>query len=640
MTTEGVRRHLGVDVRAIAPDETIGLETVRRSVAEDETLSAAGDASGPLTIETLPRLTMGAAVAPEAASTVPRDLVPLSVLGEGGMGLVLLARQTSLGRDVAVKTVKPDATEAEKAALVREARVTGTLEHPSIVPVHALGVDEGGRPLLVMKRVEGVSWRRLIDDPEHPEWGALLGGRGDRLDVHLDVLIAVCRAVERAHARGLIHRDLKPENVMLGPFGEVYVVDWGIATTAEEAARERHVVGTPAYMAPELACRAPVDARTDVYLLGACLHRALTGRPRHAGNASDAILAAVSSEPAHYGDDVPELLGDLCNRACSADPRDRPQSVRELREEVLSFRRHRSAVAMCDVARARIERLERMLADAGATVPSDLAACYRLATEARFGFGQSLQQFPRLEAAREGVSRTIAALVDLELRQHHVDTARALLEDLPQPSAELVAKVAAAEKEKAAREEEEAQIRALARELDPNVERGARIVVGGVLLLVTIGVAMAARQMGPASGGDVGPKGMVVLMGVVLGATVVGMFALRRRLLRSALNRRLAALVVIAEVAMLLNRFLGLHRGTSSATIFGEDALLLATSLAVGAGVLLPRLWACVPILLGAIVMLDRMPDRGPTIFSIATVAISALIAWAVATHRGATKSP
>ena len=154
------------------------------------------------------------------------DLVTLREIGRGGMGVVHLAEQRSLGREVAVKTSTSTDT-LVVSALVREARIMGALEHPSLVPVHSLGVDANGGPMLVMKRIDGTTWRELLDAPEHAAWAALLAGHGDKLRAQVDILIHVSRALAFAHDRGIVHRDLKPENVMIGAFGEVYVLDWG-----------------------------------------------------------------------------------------------------------------------------------------------------------------------------------------------------------------------------------------------------------------------------------------------------------------------------------------------------------------------------------------------------------------------------
>jgi len=206
-------------------------------------------------------------------------------LGEGGMGVVHLATQRTLGRQVAVKTLRKGAGD-EQAALriVREAWITGALEHPNVVPVHDVGVDASGAPVIVMKRIEGRPWSHYLRD------AAAVAKRfaaADLVEWNLRTLANVCNAMHFAHARGILHRDLKPDNVMIGEFGEVYVLDWGIAVSLADdgtgrfplASQATDIAGTPHYMAPEMLLGDPtmLSPRTDVYLLGAMLYEIFTG---------------------------------------------------------------------------------------------------------------------------------------------------------------------------------------------------------------------------------------------------------------------------------------------------------------------------------------------------------------------------
>ncbi len=272
------------------------------------------------------------------------------VIGEGGVAVVLSARQLPLEREVALKCLRGERAEAG-ATLVREARLAGALEHPNIVPVHALGEGPDGAPVLVMKRVEGAPWSALLADPGHPLWAAVGAAT---LAHHLSIFLHVCRAVHFAHDRGVVHLDLKPENVMVGAYGEVYVVDWGLARRlppgVDGVEHGGAPLGTPGYMAPEMpGGGGRLGRSTDVYLLGAVLHRMLTGAPRHAGATLRARLeSAHRSAPFTFPADVPAPLAALANAATAADPAARPPSVDALRRAVEDFLAHRTSMDLAD----------------------------------------------------------------------------------------------------------------------------------------------------------------------------------------------------------------------------------------------------------------------------------------------------
>jgi predicted Ser/Thr protein kinase len=207
-----------------------------------------------------------------------------SELGRGGMAVVYLARDTVLDREVALKIV--DRADRGAAALESEARILARLEHPGIVPVHDFGELPDGRRFYAMKRVRGARLDRWLSDDR---------GVADRLAVFL----RVCDAVAFAHAHGVVHCDLKPENVMVGEFGEVLVLDWGIAN--------QPFAGTPPFMAPEQTQPGgAIDPRTDVYALGAILET-MSGAP---AVAAIAVKAKAIDPAARYGD-VASLAADV-----------------------------------------------------------------------------------------------------------------------------------------------------------------------------------------------------------------------------------------------------------------------------------------------------------------------------------------
>ena len=354
------------------------------------------------------------------------DLELLSTLGAGGMGQVDLGVQIALERRVAVKRLRSGSSSSGAAdALLREARITGALEHPNIVPVHLLGKGADGDPVLVMKRIEGSSWSTLLRDPNHPAWQS---HRVDRLERNLEILRQVCHAVHFAHRCGVVHRDIKPENVMVGDFGEVYVVDWGIALgLGRETSLD--IAGTPAYMAPEMLRGAKeIDARTDVYLLGATLHEALTGSVRHDGSSlAAAVASCAKSEPFHYPIEVPEELAALCNQATHIDQTQRPVDALAFQSALDTFLRHREAIEFT----LRLERkrgaVEAAMAGASTATEEEARAARTSLQEMLQGYRSALELWQDNTPAKEGLQACIERGIEFELRARNVAGAELLL---------------------------------------------------------------------------------------------------------------------------------------------------------------------------------------------------------------------
>jgi serine/threonine protein kinase len=223
-------------------------------------------------------------------------------VGRGGMGSVYTAVDRTLGRDVAVKVLggaRSDPTAASR--LLREARILARLAHPGIVPVHDAGVLADGRVFYVMKLVRG----NRLSEAIPPE--ASISHR-------LELFLRICDAVSFAHAHGIVHGDLKPENIMLGPFGEVLVLDWGVAAWLSGSRDDRVIAGTPGFMPPEQAAgERTVDARADVYALGALV---------------EAMLLAPLARP----------LAAIARRARAARRDERYASVAALADDIGRFR--------------------------------------------------------------------------------------------------------------------------------------------------------------------------------------------------------------------------------------------------------------------------------------------------------------
>jgi serine/threonine-protein kinase len=288
--------------------------------------------------------TVGDTLAPVGQSPATRASLPGyelgGLIGQGGMGEVIVARDPKIGREVAIKRMKGESPTPDAIArFLREAKIQARLDHPAIVPVHELGHDSEGRPYFTMERLEGTTMAKVI----------ARGGEQQRL---LRAFVDVCLAIELAHTRHIVHRDLKPANIMLGDYGEVYVIDWGIARVLDEAGdgtdtsitvREQQrqpgaVLGTPGYMAPEQAQGEPCAPATDVYALGCILFEILVGGPLHPSGLAgiDSAIDTPTAAPSSRAANIPPELDAACVAALSSDPAARP-TARALGERVQRY---------------------------------------------------------------------------------------------------------------------------------------------------------------------------------------------------------------------------------------------------------------------------------------------------------------
>ncbi|HEV8324440.1 MAG TPA: bifunctional serine/threonine-protein kinase/formylglycine-generating enzyme family protein [Myxococcota bacterium] len=346
-------------------------------------------------------LTRGLSAAPGARPTFDGEdrYVRGELLGRGGMGEVVAALDRQIGRVVALKTLHGTGVavrdggeaSAEVRRFMSEARITGQLEHPGVVPIHDLGVLPDGRPFYTMRVVKH---RTLADVLRRPElcvrWPV------SRLCA---VLVQVSRALAYAHARGVVHRDLKPANVLLGDFGEVYVADWGIAKVRADGAGPGaaaaaaaagiapedsepvrvedsadtvagSLLGTPGCMPPEQARGRwhEVDHRADLFALGVILYEVLSGRRPFEGPTRREVLAATlrcrPTPPRVHVPGCPLVLEELCLRLLAERPQDRPESAAAVAEELEAYldgaketrRRHEEASRLVERAAAPLAR--------------------------------------------------------------------------------------------------------------------------------------------------------------------------------------------------------------------------------------------------------------------------------------------
>ena len=282
----------------------------------------------------------------------------------GGIGRVWLAHDSDLGRDVALKELRPERAEHSTLAgrFLQEARITGQLEHPGIIPVYELVcAKDGVQPFYTMRFVKG----RTLSEAARAYHDKRSASRADALELPklLNAFVTVCNTLAYAHSRGVIHRDLKGQNVIVGDF---VVLDWGLAklvgrpeSRADTSAvvlndagadssytMQGQVLGTPAYMAPEQSAGRLdlIDARTDVYGLGAILYEILTGAPPFTGDSTDEVLRKVREEepmpPRQLWAGVPPALEALCLRALAKQQADRPAAADDLALEVQGWQEY------------------------------------------------------------------------------------------------------------------------------------------------------------------------------------------------------------------------------------------------------------------------------------------------------------
>ncbi len=362
------------------------------------------------------------ALPPEVMEPVPRrrllrhgdaDYRLGDEIGRGGEGVVLKALQAGLGRTVAVKRLLRggDRSGASMGAgsqrrFLAEAAITGRLEHPNIVPVHELGFDQDGDPFFIMKFVQGKPW--LDDIPFRSE------------AENLDVLLRVCDAVAYAHDRGIIHRDLKPENVLLGEFGEVQLVDWGMAVDLERLRASKatltEICGTPSYMAPEQASgdAARLGIATDIYLLGGMLHEIAVGLPPRTGEDPKAILAKAA---ANLLDPLPPgEMGELLHTALATEPKDRFSTVAQFQLAVRTYLTHSESRRLVVEANEALRLAER-------------SGDYRDFTLGILRFQEALRQWEGNREARAGLMEARRGFATRAIARGDADLAMSLCDE-------------------------------------------------------------------------------------------------------------------------------------------------------------------------------------------------------------------
>ena len=432
---------------------------------------------------------------PKQSTRTDSDYRLIRLLGKGGMGNVFVAKQFSLDRLIAVKVIKPLAEKKRKKLLkagrlkeveedrrhqfLSEAVVTGDLDHPNIVPIHDIAVSGDDTLFYAMKRVVGTPWSKVLKEKSRDE--------------NIDILMKVCDAIGFAHTRGVVHRDIKPDNIMLGDFGVVLVMDWGLALAKPEfekidsIAHTAGLGGTPAFMAPEMAT-GPIDKigpQSDVYLLGATLFLIITGKaPHQAANVSLCVKAVVKNKIRDFDESHRGELMNIALKAMATEPEDRYKDIKSFQAAIREYRSHAESIALADAAnhdyQQGIEDQE-----------------YTDFSRATYGYEQAINLWSGNMAAREGLQLTRLAHAQAAYENEDFDLGLSVLDDSDTSHQPLIKKL-----QKGLRERESRQSR-LTLFKRAAVAMLAFIVIGGSIMLYFINdqrkQAVAARKVADAA---------------------------------------------------------------------------------------------------------------------------------------------
>ncbi|WP_372370996.1 WD40 repeat domain-containing serine/threonine-protein kinase [Candidatus Uabimicrobium sp. HlEnr_7] len=368
-----------------------------------------------------------------SASSYTSEAKPSSVnydvgeeIARGGMGIIYKAKQISLQRDIAIKKLIDNENIPNlREKFINEAVVTAFLDHPNIVPVHELGKSVDGEIILAMKLVGGTSWNNVMSNPQYD------------LDYHLGILLNVCNAVAFAHSKKIIHNDLKPENIMIGEFGEVLVMDWGIALdindvpdTHKKTLSGRTLdspMGTPHYMPLELAQGngANIGAWTDVYLLGGILYEILTGNPPHSGsNIWEVISCVIDGASLEFTESTPIELQQICTKALSRNSEERYQSVHEFKKAIKDFIKHRESNTIsnkaCEILKTCEEKVLKVTSAQLILQKIERSQLYDQFAQSIARFQQSIELWKGNSIAAESMQN--ARLLYAKVALHNSDT--------------------------------------------------------------------------------------------------------------------------------------------------------------------------------------------------------------------------
>ncbi len=369
------------------------------------------------------------------------DFKLLKKLGQGGMGDVFLAHQASLDRRLALKLMRPiegrkraqltqtgkleEFEENRRQQFLSEAIVTSDLDHPNIVPIHEAGFSSNGDLFYAMKCVVGDPWSDKI--------------KTFSKDENIDVLMKVCDAIACAHNRGVVHRDIKPQNVMLGGFGVVLVMDWGLALPTPQYEKAESILatsglgGTPAFMAPEMAV-GPIEKigpASDIYLLGATLFLIITGQAPHQGrNVTECMNAVRNNEIREVPPEKQGELLEIARKAMASNPKDRYEKVEDFQQAIRDYRSHAESISLATGAFEYLENAKKSQSD------SDFS-------RASFGFEEAIKSWSGNAKAHHGLAEAVLLRAQSAYEKGNYELGLSLLDENDAEHVATIAKIRA-----------------------------------------------------------------------------------------------------------------------------------------------------------------------------------------------------
>jgi eukaryotic-like serine/threonine-protein kinase len=535
------------------------------------------------------------------------DLSFGKILGVGGAGYVQLAWQHSLAREVAIKRISGDWKTSNKAkSLVREARLAGFLEHPNILPIHLLAQNEEGEPLIIMKRVEGQNWSEILKK----EGALYLPKQGEVLVKNLKIFIQVCRALEYTHSRNVLHLDIKPENIMIGEYGEVYLVDWGVGMYEERLPQlaEHYIAGTPSFMASEMVQGLKYSSKaSDIALLGSTLHYLLMGTYRYQGkDILNVLYQAGKAEAASYPFEVHTELAHIINKACHKNSEERFKSVYDLRCAIEAYLDHRSAFTLFHESFVMMKSLEQEIFTAFST--DQVEAFREKALTCRITLAHTLSIWPDYQEALRSLQLLLRLCCAFEIQQDNLTAAETYYNELIEDDHQLYQDLMQAKKSKQQQIQDHARLLDLEEDLSFKANHNLQwvsAVLHGLLWASCLSIFsyLNRNEIIPFTN-----ELNLIASSWALGVMILIFFGLKSFFTDTQWRKKITILFICYLSILYLNRHLALLLEISVIQSLIQDALFLTFFLSALSILIHPVLWLSCFLCLLTTVMIPIYP--------------------------------